>query len=158
MSNKNSKNKGGRPWFNGKDTREVLAKLEQSAAIASTVKEACYYAEISEDSYYRYMDKHPKFRDKIALMRERPILRARQNLIGAVERGDLGISKWFMERSKPNEYAETIKHQHSGQIDTTAQITLDPRLTSVLEKQRKEVEEVERKIRKEHYQKQPKKT
>ena len=75
------KEKVGRKWFDGKDEKGVLAKLEEVTALDASVEECLYWADITKDSYYRYLASHPEFREKLAKMRERPILLARQTAV-----------------------------------------------------------------------------
>ena len=147
MSNKNSKNKGGRPWFNGQDTKVVLSKLEQAALIDAPVEEMCFYADISPASYYRFMEKNPKFREKIRLLRERLTLKSRQNIAGRIESGDINLSKWMLERRKPSEFGETLKLDHGGQI---AHVDgFDPKIEAIRAKYHEEM----RVITRDHYEK-----
>lgn len=115
---KKEKNKGGRPLFDGKDTKDVISKLEQAALIDATVEEMCFYADISVAAYYRYIEVNPKFREKITALRERLTLKSRQNIATRIESGDISLSKWHMERKKPDEYGERINLNHSGEIDS----------------------------------------
>lgn len=132
MVRKDKKNKGGRKLFDGKDPKEVLPKLEQAALIDASVEEMCFYADISPRAYYRYIEKNPRFRQKIQALRERLTLKSRQNIAGRIEAGDVSLSKWQLERKKPDEYAERLKLDHSGEITTD----------NVLEEDRKAVKEL----------------
>ena len=71
------KNKGGRPTVM---TKEVVAKLETAFAIDATVEEACGVADISRDAFYDYLKKNPKFSDRMATLRNEPILKARETV------------------------------------------------------------------------------
>ena len=51
------KNKGGRP---PKSTPQTLKKLEEAFAIDATIGEACFYADISEKTYYEWVKKDTK--------------------------------------------------------------------------------------------------
>ena len=107
----------GRPLFDGKEETMVLSKLEQAALIDATIEEMCYYAEISVSAYYRYLDNHPEFRERIEQLRERLPLKSRQNIAARIEGGDVPLSKWMLERKKPIEFGETLKLKHSGKIE-----------------------------------------
>jgi len=145
MSNKNSKNKGGRPLFDGKDVKDVLAKLEQAALINAPVAEMCFYADISQFQYFRYIEKHPKFRERLNMFRERLALKSRQNIATQIEGGDVGLSKWMLERTKPDEYGETLKLDHGGQISHVE--GFDPAIEAVRAKYHEEM----RAITRQHY-------
>ena len=94
----------GRPLFNGKDVQVVVAKLAYASAIGATVTEACAFAGISRDSYYRCATKYPKFRNRIEQLRFIPILQARVNIVRAIMSGDVKLSMWYLERKLPEEF------------------------------------------------------
>lgn len=96
---------------------EVVQKLKQAFAIGATVKQACYYAEISERTYYNWVEKNPVLLQEFDAMRERLPLAAKTNIATAIESTkDIGLSKWLVERTEGETYGETVKVQHSGAI------------------------------------------
>lgn len=78
-----------KPW---KMTDEVLQKLEYAFAIDSTVEEACAYSDIAESTFYEWQRNNPLFSERIATLRLKPILKARQTLINALGRPE--HAKW----------------------------------------------------------------
>ena len=112
-------NKGGRPTVM---TESVVVKLEQAFAIDCTVEEACSYAEISRDAFYDYLKKVPKFSDRIAGLRERPILKARQTVVKSLE--DPTHAKWYLERKKKNEFGANIDLTTGGQAITGVEVSV----------------------------------
>jgi len=99
-----------------KMTEEVVKKLEECAAIRATVTEACFYANISRETYYNWMKANPKLLDRLKELREQPFLKARQTIINKLN--DVNVAFKFMEKEKPEDYAERLKVEHSGQIET----------------------------------------
>ncbi len=107
------KEKGcGRPLFDGKNESEVVAKLQYAFSIGAPTSEACNFACISTDSFYRYCQKHPEFRDKIELLQTTPTLIARMNIVRALQMGDLKISRWYLERKRPQEFSSRDAEQY----------------------------------------------
>lgn len=104
-----AKNKGGRPTVMTPDT---IAKLEQAFAIDATVEEACSYADISRDSFYDYLKKEPKFSDRIAELRQRPILKARQTVVKSLDNPQ--HAQWYLTRKKKKEFGENIDVTSDG--------------------------------------------
>lgn len=98
----------GRPVFDGKDENMVVAKLQFAFSVDATVKEACYYADISTDSYYRYCNKYPEFRNKIELIKTKTNLLARVVIHNALASGDVRTAKWYLERRSPEEYSPNV--------------------------------------------------
>lgn len=98
-------NETGRPIFDGKDVKQVLAKLSYASAIGSTVKEACLFAGISVDSYYRCAKKNPEFRNTLEQLRSIPKLQARITIMREIFKGNLKLCKWYFERALSEEFA-----------------------------------------------------
>lgn len=101
---------GGRPTVM---TPEVIAKLEQAFALDSTVLEACSYADISTNAFYDYLKEHEEFKDRIAKLRQRPILKARQTVVKSLD--DAGNAFKYLERKARKEFGQ--------QLDITAEVT-----------------------------------
>jgi mevalonate kinase len=94
-------NKGGRPTVM---TPEVIGKLEQAFAIDASVEEACSFADISRDAFYDYLKKDPKYSDRIAALREKPILKARNTVVAKI--GDSYANAMdYLSRKRKSEFA-----------------------------------------------------
>jgi len=98
-----------------------VKKLGEAFAIGATIHEACDYADISPQTYYNWTEKNPKLLDYFNRMREKLPLKAKHNIAqrihGQPTTGDIGLSKWLIERKQPEEYGETVKLAHSGKIE-----------------------------------------
>jgi hypothetical protein len=98
------KKKTGRPLFDGKDEAEVVRKLEEAFALGCSDIEACLYADIGKTAFYKYQDKHPQFAERKEMLKERPILQARDSVIQHMKRdGNLALK--FLERKRKSEFA-----------------------------------------------------
>lgn len=75
----------GRKWFDGKDEQAVLTKLQACWAVDATDNEAAFFAEVSTASLSRYLTAHPAIAERKAALKERPILLARQAILGAFD-------------------------------------------------------------------------
>lgn len=95
----------GRDWFNGKPEDMVVSKLKTAFEQGSNVLRSCAYAEITNKSYYRYLEAHPELRDIFEYARQKPILLAESNLIKKLNEGDVETSKWYLERKAKGEYS-----------------------------------------------------
>ena len=95
---------------------EVLKKLEEAAALDASVEEMCFYAEISTTTYYNYCGKNPEFLDRIAELKQKPILKARSEVIKGLD-NDKYFSFSYLKSKKPKEFTtESVKVEHSGNI------------------------------------------
>lgn len=104
----------GRKWFDGKDEAVVIAKLEEAAAIDATIDESVFYADISRDSYYRYLDAHPEIRNRLDSLRQRPVLLARQTVIKKLSESYQNAMD-YLKRKKKVEFGDTTDITSGGE-------------------------------------------
>jgi hypothetical protein len=82
----------GRPVFDGKDEKQVVAKLEEAYSIGATDREACYYADISRDMLWGYCKRNPEFFERRKLLKAKVPLLARKVVMEAITGNEkLGI-------------------------------------------------------------------
>jgi hypothetical protein len=89
---------------NYKETEAILDKLRQAFSIDATIDEACFYAGINSDTYYRWTKANPSKYTDIEALRNTPILAARQTLATAVKTDGLMAMK-YLERKRRAEFA-----------------------------------------------------
>jgi hypothetical protein len=107
MTGKKQKNKGGRP---SKVTPEVLVKLEHAFMKSFTDEQACLYAEISPDALYNYCTKYPEFSEKKRVLKGSLALKAKLNIAGSIEEGEISSSKWWLERKNKAEFSLRVEN------------------------------------------------
>lgn len=83
---------------------KVLRKLEEAFAYGCSDLEACFYADISKTALYEYQKDHPEFTERKELLKEKPILMARQSVIKAMQK-DGNLALRYLERRKKSEFA-----------------------------------------------------
>lgn len=66
---------GGRPT---KMTTETVSKLEQAFLMGCSDDEACLFADIGRATLFRYCDANEGFRDRKEVLKQNPVLQARQ--------------------------------------------------------------------------------
>lgn len=101
MAGNDTSNPVGRPTVM---SDEVLRKLNEAFAFGASDKEACFYADIAPATLYKYQDVHPEFVERKDLLKERPILLARQSVIRGLE-NDPHLSLKYLERKRRKEFA-----------------------------------------------------
>ena len=84
-------------------TEDTIRKLEEAFSIDASVKEACYYADISTDTFYRWIKKYPKLSYKLERLREKPVLKARQTVVRSLDNPDYAFK--YLERKKKDEFS-----------------------------------------------------
>ncbi|MDT2685818.1 hypothetical protein [Enterococcus gallinarum] len=105
------KQKRGRPK---KITDEVLQKLEQGFLFGFTDEEACLHADIGTSTLYSYCQENPEFSERKEQLKNRPKMRAKINIAKTMEKGDVELSKWYLERKARDEFGNNQKIEHSG--------------------------------------------
>lgn len=124
---KSTKHAGGRPTV---ITADVVAKLEQAFAIDCTVEEACSYADISRDAFYDYLKRNPTFSDRIARLRERPVLAARQTVVKALAQPQ--HAQWYLQRKRKTEFSE--RTEVTGADGAAIQVEVSERIKELAKK------------------------
>lgn len=102
------KNKGGRPRNKrGRKTiinETTLNKLKQAFALDCTDDEACLYAEISPSTLYNYQLKNTKFLEQKRLLKNTPVLKARNTVVNGLTK-DADLALKYLERKKSDEFS-----------------------------------------------------
>lgn len=105
------KSKGGRPT---KFTNETLEKLEYAFSIGCTDLEACLYADINPASLYNWQKDNKEFLDRKNMLKESPVLMARKNVAEGLQKGDIDLSTWYLEKKKSDEFNTKNKTEVTG--------------------------------------------
>jgi len=82
----------------------VVEKLEAAFSIGATVAEACTYADIARDTYYRWIKKNPILKERFESLLEKPILQARQTVVSALK-DNPEIALKYLERKRKDEFS-----------------------------------------------------
>lgn len=86
-----------------KRTVEVTKKIEEVAALDGSVEEMAYYAGVHRDTLYLWLKQDKTFSDRIAELRERPVLKARQTVVKSLEDPDRAFR--YLERKRKREFS-----------------------------------------------------
>ncbi len=107
--NTNKNGTAGRPTVM---TPETLHKLESVFAIGGTDMEACFFAGISPQTLYNYQADNPDFIERKEMLKEGPILKARQTVVDSLENPDYAFK--YLERKKKDEFSTRVENEHRG--------------------------------------------
>ena len=99
---KNKVNKG-RPT---KLTDEVRRKIEEVAALDGSVEEMAYYSGVHRTTLYNWLQEDKDFFDRIQELRERPVLKARQTIVKALD--DPQYAHKYLEKKRRKEFGQNI--------------------------------------------------
>ena len=107
--------KNGRPTI---FAQEVLDKLEYVFALGGTDKEACLYADVSPAALYKYQEKNPDFVERKEMLKEAPILAARESVIKHLKRNpELALK--YLERKRKDEFSLKQEIEQTGETSVT---------------------------------------
>ena len=84
-------------------TDEVRLKLEEAAAIDATIEEMAFYANISKQSIYNWMEADPALKERLDALRQRPMMKARQTIVTSL--CTTSGAQWYAERKAKKEFA-----------------------------------------------------
>ena len=92
-------------------TPETVNKLKEAFAIDASVEEACFYAEITRQTYYNWVDENPVLKEEFDRLREKPVLKARQTIVKNLENPEYALK--YLERKRKSEWA--LRYEHTGE-------------------------------------------
>ncbi|CAN5697126.1 hypothetical protein BH23PAT2_BH23PAT2_03050 [soil metagenome] len=95
--------KTGRPT---KETPTVVTKLVAAFNIGYNDTEACFYAGISRNTYYQWLNDQVEFRDKIEQAKCGLNMKAKGVVVDALGRGDLNTAKWWLKHRAQKEFGK----------------------------------------------------
>lgn len=100
-----------------KITKAVLQKLEEGFMKGLSDREACLYVGISAQTLYNYCKEHPEFLERKELLKEQLKMRAKLTLAQKIEKGNLGMTMWYLERKAKDEFSLKQEIEHSGGVE-----------------------------------------
>src|SRR5436853_5871768 len=86
---------GGRPPTDWEKAYPILINAFQNGL---NIMQACLQADISRETYRLKCEADESFLAKMETAQQRSLIKARQNIVAAVEAGDKDLSKWYLER------------------------------------------------------------
>jgi PBSX family phage terminase large subunit len=106
------KSKKGRP---STISDEVKQKIEFAYSIGAKQEEVCLYAGIGRTTLWRILSKDDAFAERLEILKHRPVLKARFNIVKAMEGDpqngippDISTTRWFLERIKRKEFGSDL--------------------------------------------------
>jgi hypothetical protein len=93
-----TKRKAGRPKI---ITPLVEKSLEMAFMNGLSAQEACEYAGIHRATFYRHLETHPDFAERVEIAKERPMNMARQTVVKSLASGHVPTAKWYLSRKDP---------------------------------------------------------
>lgn len=111
MAGSNTPNPIGRPT---KMTEATIAALRQAYLVGANDREAYGYANISHETFYNYIQKHPEFREQIIDWQNEPILKAKTMAVRGIDK-DIKAAHWYLERRAKKDYGANVDLTTDGE-------------------------------------------
>ena len=111
-------------------TPETVNKLEEVFALDGSVEEACFYANISRQTYYNWIKDNPEMEDRFDSLRQKPVLKARQAVVKGLDNFDNGLR--YLERKKKLEFS--LRTELPGADGGPIQAEIDNNLGKITDK------------------------
>lgn len=105
--------KTGRPTIM---TEATIGKLKEGFAQGFSVRNACIWADISQDTYFEYCKKHPNFSDQCKTLQQKPLIKSILVINKALNEGDVSTAKWYAERKAKDDFSLKTETEHTGEI------------------------------------------
>jgi len=101
-------------------SEEIIRKIEECAALGSSIEEIAFYAGIHRATLYRWMAEDQELKDRIEELQERPILKARQTIVKSLD--DPEQAKWYLERKRKNEFSTKSEVESKSEIQVSGDV------------------------------------
>jgi hypothetical protein len=97
-------------------TEATIGKLKEGFAQGFSVRNACIWADINQDTYFEYCKKHPKFSEQCKTLQQKPLIKSILVINKALNEGDVSTAKWYAERKAKDEFSLKTETEHTGEI------------------------------------------
>lgn len=115
-------------WNKTKMTPEKIKELEWYFAKSFTDEEACLMADISRQTLNAYCQENERWREKKELLKRKPSLTAKINVVDEIIWRDINSSKWWLERKEKNEFStKEIIDNNNVNVDITEELDEEQR-------------------------------
>jgi len=95
-------------------TESKVKELEDAFSWGCTDLEACCYANISKQTLYNYIEKHPEFLDRKETLKNQPVMKAKRIVHSALNDDDLPTANRVIDRKEGTK----VKNELSGSVDS----------------------------------------
>jgi hypothetical protein len=91
----------------------TIAKLKEGFAQGFSVRNACIWADISQDTYFNYCKKNPNFSEQCKTLQQKPLIKSILVINKALNEGDVSTAKWYAERKAKDEFS--LRNELTGE-------------------------------------------
>lgn len=105
-------NEVGRPSLLDENMRR---KIDEAAQLGCSIEEIAMWCGVWRSTVYRWMIEEPELKDRIQELQERPIMKARQTIVKALD--NPSDAQWYLERKRKKEFSPKVETEHTGGIE-----------------------------------------
>jgi hypothetical protein len=95
---------------------DTVNKLKTAFSIGADVSAACFYAEISRQTYYNWVEENITLAEEFDRLREKPVLKAYQTIANKLD--EVETAKWYLSRKRKDEFSLKIEVSDPGRISS----------------------------------------
>lgn len=111
-----------------KMTPEKVKELEWYFLYWMTDEEACLLWDISRQTLNAYCQSNEDWREKKELLKRKPLITAKVNIVDKIDWQDYDASKWYLERKGKDEFStKEIVDQTNTNLDVTEELNDEQR-------------------------------
>ena len=88
-------------------TESVIRKLEDAFMLGCTDLEACFAADISKTTLYKYCEANPEFAERKEALKSNPVYLAKSVVVDALKDGDRQVALDTLKRKEGSKVAVT---------------------------------------------------
>ncbi|MGE6370697.1 hypothetical protein ACQKDD_13220 [Planococcus kocurii] len=97
--------------------KEVVQKLEKGFKRGLTNREACLYADVRLSTFYDYCKEKEEFSERKELLKDLVKMRAKLNVTDSIQRGNIDLSLWYLERKAKDEFSLKKEIEHNSGLE-----------------------------------------
>lgn len=92
---------------------DTVNKLKEAFSIGSDVSAACYYANITRQTYYNWEKDNPELKEEFDRLKEKPVLKAYQTVAKDLDKID--TAKWYLSKKRNKEFGDRMDVTSDGE-------------------------------------------
>lgn len=98
--------------------KDILEKLNMAWSYGCTDAEACVFADITMLELSDIFKEYPELKEERRILKSKPKLKARMNIVDSINAGNLDTSKWYAERKMKDEFStKQVVEEETSKVD-----------------------------------------
>lgn len=107
--------------------------LEQAFLRDLNVSQIACYLNVSRQTIYNWQEEFPELFDRLEGLRNKATIKAKDNILNAINKGDINTSKWYLEKKEKADFGNSIDITTGGdKIEFNSQALIDEAVQNYL--------------------------